>query len=182
MRKILLLLLLAVCSGTIQAQSDSIRRNTGRGPAPKPFADRLVFGGNIGLQFGTTTVINISPQVGYKVTDRFVAGVGGTYQYVSLRYFNTRYEYKILGYNLWSRYYPFENLFLHAEYNRLYSEWQPWTMKGKYWIDGILVGGGYRQQIAGNFGANILVLFNVKPSDEWPYRNPIIQAGFGFGF
>lgn len=182
MRKILLLLLLAVCSGNIQAQSDSIRRNAGRGPAPKPFSDRLVFGGNIGLQFGTTTVINISPQVGYKVTDRFVAGVGGTYQYVSLRYFNARYEYKILGYNLWSRYYPFENLFAHAEYNRLYSEWQPWTMKGKYWIDGILVGGGYRQPIAGNFGANILVLFNVRPRDEWPYRNPIIQAGFGFGF
>lgn len=182
MRKILLVLPLLLLSAAVQAQSDSTGRFKNRGPAPKPFADRLVFGGNIGLQFGSTTVINISPQVGYKITDRFIAGVGGTYQYVRLRYYNAQYEYRILGYNVWSRYYPFENLFAHAEYNRLYSEWQPWTNKGKYWIDGVLVGAGYRQNIAGNFGANILVLFNVKPSPEWPYRNPIIQAGFGFGF
>lgn len=182
MRKILLLLLLAVCYGNIQAQSDSIRRNAGRGPAPKPFADRLVYGGNIGLQFGNVTVINISPQVGYKVTDRFVAGIGVTYLYARFRSFNTIFENKILGYNAWSRYYPFENLFAHVEYNRLYSEWQPWTNKGKYWIDGVLVGGGYRQPIAGNLAANILVLFNLKYSDEWPFRNPMVQAGFGFGF
>ena len=50
--------------------------------APKEFntfKERLYFGGNIGLGFGTTTYINLSPLVGCKITKQFSAGGGIVY-------------------------------------------------------------------------------------------------------
>ena len=43
--------------------------------------DKLVFGGNIGLQIGTITYIEISPNVGYYFFPKFMSGIGVTYQY-----------------------------------------------------------------------------------------------------
>ncbi|TNF44384.1 MAG: hypothetical protein EP311_01250, partial [Cytophagales bacterium] len=43
--------------------------------------DRMFFGGNLGLQFGTVTFIDISPLAGVMITPRLSAGAGITYQY-----------------------------------------------------------------------------------------------------
>jgi len=45
------------------------------------FTDKLTFGGNFGATFGTVTYVNLSPQVGYKVTERFIPGISATYIY-----------------------------------------------------------------------------------------------------
>ena len=37
---------------------------------------KLFVGGNLGLAFGTYTIINVSPQVGYHFSPMFAAGVG----------------------------------------------------------------------------------------------------------
>src|SRR4051812_19850474 len=44
--------------------------------------DRLIFGGAGGLSFGDVTSIYIAPLVGYKLTDRFAAGVSFGYNYL----------------------------------------------------------------------------------------------------
>ena len=47
--------------------------------------DRLFVGGNFGLTFGNYTLINVSPQIGYRFTQHLAAGVGLNFQYVSLK-------------------------------------------------------------------------------------------------
>lgn len=46
--------------------------------------DKLVFGGNASLAFGTNTLVFLSPTVGYRVTDKLILGTGVIYQYLSL--------------------------------------------------------------------------------------------------
>ena len=43
--------------------------------------DRIVIGGNLGAQFGNITIAEISPNIGYMVTDNLLSGIGGTYIY-----------------------------------------------------------------------------------------------------
>src|SRR5436190_23959647 len=61
------------------------------------FADRLFFGGNIGLQFGTYTYVDVSPLVGYKVTEKFHTGIGATYIYYSVSGGGYDYSTNIYG-------------------------------------------------------------------------------------
>ncbi|MBE0663687.1 MAG: hypothetical protein IH597_14625 [Bacteroidales bacterium] len=48
---------------------------------------RWFVGGNVGLQFGYVTLIDVSPMVGYMLTDRFALGTGLTYKYYRIREF-----------------------------------------------------------------------------------------------
>src|SRR5438045_3447622 len=49
--------------------------------ARQKFFDRLVFGGNLVAGFGSSTYIDISPLVGYKINPRLIGGIGVTYIY-----------------------------------------------------------------------------------------------------
>ena len=60
--------------------------------------DRLFFGGNVGLSFGSLTYINVAPTIGYKITEKFGMGLGPTYTYYNDRRFvNYKYETQIYG-------------------------------------------------------------------------------------
>lgn len=50
--------------------------------------NRVFFGGNFGLQFGTITNIEVSPLVGYRVTRDFSIGTGITYIYLKQQFDN----------------------------------------------------------------------------------------------
>ena len=47
---------------------------------------RLFFGGYFGLSFGDVTLVNVSPQVGYRVSRYFATGVGLNCQYSQFKY------------------------------------------------------------------------------------------------
>lgn len=149
--------------------------------------DRLVFGGNLGFQFGTVTILDISPIVGYKITDRFVAGVGVTYQYFEDRTYVQTFSTSVYGGRLFGRYYIFNNLFAHGEYEILnydagFSD--PFVTsfnKRRITANNFLVGGGYVFPITENSGFNIMVLYNLNENAESLYSNPIIRLGFTIG-
>src|SRR5437868_11908620 len=91
----------------------------------KSFGDRIYFGGNVGLNFGTNfTEVELSPLMGYKITDRFSVGVGGTYIYFKekIPQYNFSYETSIYGANIFARYFITESIFLHAETGALNLE------------------------------------------------------------
>src|SRR2546430_823854 len=87
---------------------------------------RIIIGGSLGLAFGDYTNIDVSPLVGYRISQLFAAGININAQYGSERftapYSNTttqRDHYSILGGGVWGRVYPLDFIFVHVqpEYN-----------------------------------------------------------------
>lgn len=182
---LLIALFLLLLSSTAKSQNDTIM------PAPRekiPFKERLVYGGNLGLQFGTVTYVDISPTIGYKVTEKFHAGVGATYIYYSEKYplsNGQTYTYKtdIYGGKVFTRYYVLENLFLHHETEILNLEVYD-LLNDKVERKNILsplLGAGYIQRFGESSGLYLMVLFNLNETPDSPYTNPIIRMGLSFG-
>lgn len=155
-----------------------------------PFKDRIFIGGNLGLQFGSATYIDISPLVGYKITERIHAGIGATYIYYKVKdsYYNYAYETSIYGGRLFGRYYFLETLFGHAEFEVLNMD-VPEEISGtpnfnyvRDNITSVMVGGGYAQPIGENSALILMVLWNLTEEQYSPYQNPIFRIGFSAGF
>jgi|GEM_PF-274068 hypothetical protein len=115
------------------------------------------------------------------------------------------YSSNTFGGRLYARYYLsslFENwvgnFFAHSEYEYLHYvipfEYDPngryidvYTglpySKGREIIDihSVLLGGGYRQPIAGRAFIDFLILFNLNDTPYSPYTNPIFRLGVGVG-
>ena len=62
-------------------------------------SERIFFGGNFGLQFGTVTNIQIAPIVGFWLRPRIAVAVGPEYQYYKDPYYKTNiYDYNFSNY------------------------------------------------------------------------------------
>jgi hypothetical protein len=150
------------------------------------FWDKIYIGGNFGLQFGTTTVVNLSPQVGYRVTEKFVPGIGITYIYYSYKIPNyKRVESNIYGGSVFSKYFFTPNLFAHGEFEELNLEAYDDSIPPhiiRRWVPSLFVGGGYNQPLGQRGFIQLLLLFEVLQDRNSPYlnRNPVVRIGFGF--
>lgn len=154
--------------------------NTMKKPAPKKdFWGKVYFSGNFGLQFGNYTLIDLSPVIGYKVTDKFSLGTGPVYIYFKDKFY--KYSTSIYGGKLFGRYLITENLFGHAEYEILNGEWDPFNNR-RFNITNVWVGGGYRQAVGGSGALTVMALWNINESAFSPYQNPLIRVGFSVGF
>jgi len=151
------------------------------------WSSRLLYGGNLGLQFGTVTAIDLSPQIGYMVTDKLTPGVGITYQYYSDNRISG-YEFKthIYGGRIYTSYEFIENFIAHIEYEALSLESQYFKVnytpndEDRFWSHNLFVGGGYSQPIGRKGSVFILVLYNLNESINSPYTNPVVRVGFNF--
>jgi hypothetical protein len=155
--------------------------NTRPKEAPSPFMDKVYYGGNIGLGFGNWGyLLNLNPLIGYRITERFSAGVTGTYLHYK---FNTPYgsfENNIYGAGIFSRYFITENIFAHVETDVLNGEW---TDRNRFNIYPVLVGGGYRSRIGSRASMLAMVLYDINYSIYSPSGSPIsFVIGFGVGF
>ena len=159
--------------------------NNIRPAAPKDFnsfKERLYFGGNIGLWFGSTTYVNLSPLVGCKITKQFSIGGGFTYNYYSQTYNNQKYVSTIYGGNAFARYLFLENFFAQVGWDRLsVSDYTSPIPNSRVWVDNILLGGGYRQAFSERGSFVAAIFYNVNQTPLSPYPNPIIQFGFNIG-
>lgn len=150
--------------------------------APKSdFWDKLYTGGNLGVQFGTVTFIEVSPLVGYKITDRISAGVGATYQYY--QYHDKYYDLKtnVYGGRIFGRYFFTDYLFAHAEYEYLNLEAFDFYPRRRVEVGSLMAGGGYVQRFGEHSGIVAMILYNFTESLYTPYQNPIIRIGVNFG-
>ncbi len=157
------------------------RTPTHRPPPKEPFIDKskIFVGGNFGLQFGTITYLDLSPLVGYRISDHFSAGVGVTYQYLKDNFYNV--ETNVFGGRVFGRYFIRQNIFAHAEYNVLNLQAFDLYPAQRINVGSLLVGGGYIQRFAKNSGMTVMLLYNLTPSVYSPYQNPIIQVGMILG-
>ncbi|TDQ14754.1 hypothetical protein DFQ04_3348 [Algoriphagus boseongensis] len=145
------------------------------------FRDRLFFGGNLGLQFGTVTFIDVSPLVGVMITPRLSGGAGLTYQY----YDDNRFQGangSSYGGRVFGRYNVLPNIFTHVEYENI--NWNAYNLVAedfrRTWTDALFVGGGYFAPFGRRGGANFTFLYNVLYDRQTSYyAEPyVIRVGF----
>lgn len=139
------------------------------------------------MQFGTFTVINVSPLAGYMVTNRFSVGPGITYQYLKgeARDIFTgnvfKYKTNIFGARVFARYNITPQFFAYTEYESLKVEFpnENGTELVKDWVPGYFIGGGVFQPVGGRAGLGLTVLLNLLHDDrKSPYNSEIIiRAG-----
>ena len=153
-------------------------------------------GGSFGLSFGSYTLINISPQVGYRFNKYFASGLGLNMVYASQKEKDiygadfSKTSQWIMGMNMFARFYPVQKLFLQIqpEANYVWGDikyYQPTETKYKLdaqIIPSFLAGGGL--VTPGERSAfSITVMYDLLQRPHSPYGNqPIIYFGYNFGF
>lgn len=152
-----------------------------------PLSERLFFGGGLGLQFGTLTLIDISPMIGYKLTNRIGIGVSPTYKFYRYRnYFGSDLDLKTnaLGGSVFTRCYIYNGLFAQAEYEYLNYRYNDPYASGKLSKDiwSLFLGGGYSQLVGGRASLYLMVLWNLHDTADSPYTNPVVRGGLSLGF
>jgi hypothetical protein len=155
-----------------------------------PFKDRVVFGGDFGLSFGTITFIRVAPMLGYRVSDRFIIGGGPSYQYFSDNRFVPKFTSSIYGMSAFGQFVAFNNIFLQAQPEVLNVEdrFPKQSPSGEIFYDRVtipvlFVGGGIGQFNSSGSGVFVSVLYDIIQDPNSPYPgNAVIRIGGFFGF
>ena len=180
-----LLLFAIIFSASAQAQEEEQVKGFDR--------NKLFFGGNFGLSFGNNTLVNISPQVGYRFNRHFAAGAGINALYSSFR---TRYtdgstysrqSYGMTGLNVFGRAYLIEQFFLQAqpEANYIWGKYKqydvspPYELKSKGEVLPSLLLGAGGAIPAGTGSFIIMAQYDVLQNSRTPYGDKIF---FSFGY
>lgn len=135
--------------------------------------DKFFFGGNLGLQVGSVTYINIAPIVGYKITDRYRAGIGINYIYTN--YFGQANH--LVGMRFFQQFFVWKGIFLHGEYefmNYPTGYFDGGTGKQIHNIaNSFNLGAGYQQNFGRRAFTNVVILYNViHDRNNTIYNNP----------
>ena len=185
-RVAILLLAIASLNMPLRAQEAT----TAKPKDPRPWSERLWFGGGVGLSFGTVTAIQLDPMVGYKVDQKgkLSAGLGGSYWYFRDNRFNPAYDFTAYGYRTFARYRFIEQAYVHAEFLHMNVEANRFAsfseIKPRIWVPHLLLGAGYVQPLGERSSFFIQVLFDVlqDPNSIYFNQGPIFSGGVGIGF
>lgn len=174
------LLVWAVCSMLVQSSLAQRVIDPEESPSLK---DRMYFGGNFGISFGTITFIDVSPLAGVMITDKLSSGVGATYQYFN----DSRFlggSNALYGGRVFNRYNIYPNVFLHGEYESMNFEVYNFDSNSirREWVNAFLVGGGYFMPFGQRGGVNFMFLYNLNfDIRRSPYNEPyVIRVGLVF--
>ncbi len=180
---ILLIIGLLSLSTTMQAQDfDDLAPQESIEKERTPILnENIYFGGDLSLSLGSTFYFSAAPEAGYKIYPRLHAGVGMYYMYSSAVGYNN--SISVYGTRLYGRAFPLQKIFVQGEYEMLNSpRYDPnlGYTKSRVWVPGVLAGLGYMEQGMGRLGLYIVVLYNFMLTEQTPYLNPVIRAGFIF--
>ena len=177
-----LFILFITISLSVTAQTDKeIQDNSS-------FLDRVFVGGNLGLQFGDITNVQVAPIVGYRITNDLSAGLGVQYQYTKNKRINPAVVSNNYGTSIFTRYRVKAPFFLQAEYEYLNYEvtFVPSFETERRSVSSLFVGGGISQPINENAAFTLSVLYNLSYDEtdiNSPYSSPLrISGGINLGF
>lgn len=173
MKKLLPSLLLVLFCSTLFAQDTD---NDSHKKSKNPFARRLFTGGNFGLQFGTVTLIDVSPILGYRVSDRFSAGLGGVYTYVRVNTGTQSYSSSVFGPQAYAHFLVTEQFFAEANgrllsvdvYRQVGHDYQ------REWVPLLYIGAGYRSEIGSNAWLNMAFMYDIISDPRSPYSSRLL--------
>jgi len=157
-----------------------------------PVKERLFYGGNFGLMFGSITNIQVSPVVGFWVLPRIAIAAGPTYMY----YKDQMGKTSVYGGRGYMQYVVIQDLsrlipgsghtgfFLHVEDELLSLKanfWKyPYNPPGRFFVNTVLVGGGLSQQLGRRASVNFMVLWPLNDPIYDLYSKPEIRVSFTF--
>jgi len=134
---------------------------------------KIAVGGWLGLQFGTYTYIEISPDVSYHFNKWVAVGVGGSYSYSSYN----KLSYHEWGPRAFAEGHFFNYLGLHAAYQAMnYEDFYTLRLPERAWANILNIGGGYYSRV-GRSSIYVYILYCI--SNKEIYNN---QWGFKTGF
>ncbi|KAA9332848.1 hypothetical protein [Adhaeribacter soli] len=134
-----------------------------------PFRKKLFTGGGFGLSFGNqTSNVQVSPILGYRISERFSAGLGMSYFYFS----SGPYDATLLGGKAFAQAMVYKEFFAHVEYEKL-SDIKDFSNN----VAALLTGAGYRQMVSDRVGFDLMLLIDLNQNSRSLYSNPIFRGG-----
>lgn len=146
--------------------------------------DRFSFGGYFQIQRKESTIMDLSPNVGYKLTGKLSAHVGGTYRVTIEKGDAPNSQTNdLIGYNVFLNYQFLYGVYFHTEFESLRENIPvPNTDQTTHrWTNGYLFGLGRDFMVRPGVNASILLLYDFNHSDERPFASPW-HVRFGFNF
>lgn len=169
------------------AQAAPADPNAAPPPTSKPpRANRVWFGGSIGLSFGDVETWQIAPVIGFKLTPKFDTGVELFYLHRDDKRFDPDISTDDYGARAFAIYRPFRAFFLEAMYD--YTKFEYGLANGETEDDshsGFLLGAGVVQPMGGNASFLMSALYDLTYDEDepYPYDSPWrVTAGVVFGF
>lgn len=196
MKKIMVFMLLTLCINSY-AQDTNEKKDENKGFKK----EKLFTGGSISAGFSNyATILGITPQFGYSLTNWADAGITLNLNYTSQRDYQVagdKLRQTVYGPGAFVRLFPVKFLFASAqyEYNLIHLKYIPAGNSG-YTPDknnlnasSFLVGGGYAggRELGNNTYYYISVSWDILGDKNSPYidgfgrSNPIIRAGYNIG-
>lgn len=148
---------------------------------------KLELGGSFGLSHGngsnssSYTSLQLIPQVGYRFSQKFSAGVGIGYIYRNWeRKWEKDYTENYLGLGLYARLRPIKYIVLNVE-PQLYRTWGAYY--GSRFVGTLLLGGGVIIPVNNRSGFSIMLSYDVLQNKYSPYRDGwVYSIGYAIGF
>ena len=167
MKKIIFILLLSALSLPTKAQQNG---------------GRWELGGSFGFGFGDSqTSLNVSPQVGYRLTNYLTVGGGPSYAYYKYKHLDIKSNY--LGLNAFARLHPIQYLQVFVQ-PEIFRRWgKIGNVKDvEKTFGALLVGGGVLIPVVRG-GILVSVYYDVIQNDYSPYKDDLMYSvGYTFYF
>ncbi|MEO6906062.1 MAG: hypothetical protein ABI148_06860 [Ginsengibacter sp.] len=202
MKKAIVLLFIPLCFHAAAQNQDENKPNQDENTEVKKSGfqkDKLFTGGsaNVGFSNGST-MLGITPQLGYSLTNWLDAGITFNLNYISQRdyYSEDKIRQTTYGPGAFVRIFPVNFLFATGQYEfnmihqkYIYGNNSSPTLKSRVNANSFLVGGGYAggREKGGNSYYYISVMWDLYGDINSPYvdqyrrATPVIRAGYNIG-
>ncbi len=149
--------------------------------------DKVVIGGNVSLSFGSYTFIYLAPSLGYKFTDKLVAGPGFIYQYAKISAYDFNgnkigdFTNTVYGPKAFANYTIAEQFYGGLQMEYLNHKVPVSTGTTTYelentWTPVLFLEAGYSSRIGRKGFAQIGLRYNVLHGPESPYGSPFFPV------
>jgi hypothetical protein len=181
-------------------QQQNLNQNQGRGnvrnnPVKKPIAPeselmkKLYFGCNLAAQFYSSGGYNVfyydlSPNVGYKITDKFSAGVQIVYNNTIEAAGGQSVSYNVIGGGVFARYLVLKFLFLQVEYDILTTPPSYRYAQNRNMSDEKLGGVGFKRNFTDKVSYYISILYDfaAEPNSPYYYSPIVYRVGVAYNW
>jgi hypothetical protein len=149
----------------------------------KSFKERLTLGGGAALQLDSATLIGASPQVGYRINNNLIAGIGATYYFQRFKQTFGNSDQYIIGGSAFARRRLLPKIFAHVELESV-NQPAPFFIEPvqRDWTSLYWVGAGYYTGLTDRLGGGFTVLYDLSENPANPYDNPTFRGGVSLGF